>query len=149
MNWPCGNCACLAWHFKTNVKIFWIRRLFSVCWPNINISNIHDPLRSCISVTLPTIFRFSETLTVKLRRWCGAFWLFWGIRPVVLNSSLRSATESDVLMQVGQLFPWEWGGRVVGLATYLRLVPRSEDAWSCSSIPPMRLHGVVIGWARG
>jgi len=30
------------------------------------------------------------------------------------------------------------------LTTHLRLVPRSKDGWSCTSTPPIRLHGVVL-----
>jgi len=32
----------------------------------------------------------------------------------------------------------------VKLTTYLHLVPRSKNAWSYSSTPPIRLHGVVL-----
>jgi hypothetical protein len=32
----------------------------------------------------------------------------------------------------------------VKLTTHLRLVPRSKNVWSCISIPPIRLHGVVL-----
>jgi hypothetical protein len=35
-------------------------------------------------------------------------------------------------------------GRVVKLTTHLILVPRSKNAWSYTSIPPIRLHGVVL-----
>jgi len=30
------------------------------------------------------------------------------------------------------------------LTTHLHLVPRSKDAWRYTSIPPIRLHGVVL-----
>jgi len=32
----------------------------------------------------------------------------------------------------------------VKLITHLQLVPRSENAWSCTSTPPILLHGVVL-----
>jgi hypothetical protein len=32
----------------------------------------------------------------------------------------------------------------VKLTTHLHLVPRSRNAWSYTSIPPIRLHGVVL-----
>jgi hypothetical protein len=35
--------------------------------------------------------------------------------------------------------------RGVKLTTHLRLVPRSESECTCTSTPPMRLHGVVLG----
>jgi hypothetical protein len=36
--------------------------------------------------------------------------------------------------------------RGVKLTTHLRLVSRSNNGWSCTSTPPMRLHGVVPSW---
>jgi hypothetical protein len=34
------------------------------------------------------------------------------------------------------------------MTTHLRPVPRSKSGWSCTSTPPMRLHGVVLGWGN-
>jgi hypothetical protein len=34
--------------------------------------------------------------------------------------------------------------RVKREADHLHLVPRSKNAWSCTSTPPIRLHGVVL-----
>jgi hypothetical protein len=42
------------------------------------------------------------------------------------------------------LFPWGQSGRGVKLTIYLHLVPRSKYAWSYTSTPPIRLHGVVL-----
>jgi hypothetical protein len=27
--------------------------------------------------------------------------------------------------------------------------PRSKNGWSCTSTPPVRLHGVVLSWGGG
>jgi hypothetical protein len=35
------------------------------------------------------------------------------------------------------------------VTTRLQLVPMSKNAWSYTSIPPIRLHGVVLCWAKG
>jgi hypothetical protein len=32
----------------------------------------------------------------------------------------------------------------VKLTTHLRPVQRSKNGWSCTSTPPIRLHGVVL-----
>jgi hypothetical protein len=42
------------------------------------------------------------------------------------------------------LFPWWRNGRGVKLTTHLHLVLRSKNAWSYTSAPPLRLHGVVL-----
>jgi len=39
------------------------------------------------------------------------------------------------------------GGEAAGplkLTTCLHLVPGSKDTWSCTSTPPVHLHGVVL-----
>jgi len=40
-------------------------------------------------------------------------------------------------------------GQGVKLVTHPRLVPRSKNGWSCTSNPPIRLHGVVRGAQEG
>jgi hypothetical protein len=40
-------------------------------------------------------------------------------------------------------------GRDVKLTTHLLLVPRSKNAWSYTSTPPIRLPGVVVSQAQG
>jgi hypothetical protein len=70
-------------------------------------------------------------------------WCFIKYR-VYLNGAVVKQTQG-----YHWLFPWRWGGRGVGLATHLHLVPRSGSAWSCASTPPIRLHGVVLCWAQG
>jgi hypothetical protein len=42
------------------------------------------------------------------------------------------------------LFPWGYSGPGVKLTTHLHLVPRSKNAWSYTSTPPLRLHSVVL-----
>jgi hypothetical protein len=37
----------------------------------------------------------------------------------------------------------------VKLTTHLLLVPRSKNAWSYTSTPPVRLHGVVLSLGTG
>jgi hypothetical protein len=37
----------------------------------------------------------------------------------------------------------------VKLTTHLRLVQRSKNVWSCTSTPPIRLHGVVLRGSTG
>jgi hypothetical protein len=37
----------------------------------------------------------------------------------------------------------------VKLTTHLRLVQRSKNGWSCTSTPPIRLHGVVLRGSTG
>jgi len=34
------------------------------------------------------------------------------------------------------------------MTTHLHLVPRSKDAWSYTSTPPIRLHGVILSQAH-
>jgi hypothetical protein len=46
----------------------------------------------------------------------------------------------------GGVFPWRWNGRGVKLTTHLHLVSRSKNAWSYTSTPPIRLHGVLLSW---
>jgi len=38
------------------------------------------------------------------------------------------------------------GGKAAGREAdhHLHLVPRSNNSWSCTSIPPIRLHGVLL-----
>jgi len=46
------------------------------------------------------------------------------------------------------LFP---GGKAAGdvkLTAHLYLVPRSTNAWSDTSTPPIHLHAVVISWKK-
>jgi hypothetical protein len=40
----------------------------------------------------------------------------------------------------GGVFPWGQSGRGVKLTTHLHLVPRSKNAWSYTSIPPIHLQ---------
>jgi hypothetical protein len=40
-------------------------------------------------------------------------------------------------------------GQGVKLATHLYLMPRSKNAWSYTSIPAIRLHGVVLSYSTG
>jgi hypothetical protein len=42
------------------------------------------------------------------------------------------------------LFRWGKSERGVKLTTDLHLVPRSKNAWSCTSTLPIRLHGVML-----
>jgi len=42
------------------------------------------------------------------------------------------------------LFPWGQSGRGAKLTTHLHLVPKSKNAWSSASTPPVRLHDVVV-----
>jgi hypothetical protein len=37
----------------------------------------------------------------------------------------------------------------VKLTAHLRLVSRSKNGWSCTSTPPIRLHGVVLRRSTG
>jgi hypothetical protein len=41
-------------------------------------------------------------------------------------------------------FPGSKEARGVKLTTHLHLVPRSKNEWSYTSIPPIRLHGMVL-----
>jgi len=42
------------------------------------------------------------------------------------------------------LFPWGLSGWGAKLTTHLHLVPRSKNAWSYTSTPQVRLHGMVL-----
>jgi hypothetical protein len=56
---------------------------------------------------------------------------FWG-SPSLLSNGYQG------------LFPWGPSGRGVKLTTHLHLVTKSKNEWSYTSIPLIRLHGVVL-----
>jgi hypothetical protein len=43
-----------------------------------------------------------------------------------------------------RLFPWGQSGWGMKLITHFHLVPRLKNAWSYTSTPPIRRHGVVL-----
>jgi hypothetical protein len=93
--------------------------------------------------------------------WWGGedMWLAWGRGEVFRGFCLGGTNgrqlgrttrrwEDNIKMDLSKvyqgLFPWGQSDRGVKLTTHLHLVPRSKDAWSYTSTPPIRLHGVVF-----
>jgi hypothetical protein len=42
------------------------------------------------------------------------------------------------------LFPWGYSSQGMKLTTHFHLVLRSKNVWSCTSTPPVCLHGVIF-----
>jgi hypothetical protein len=72
------------------------------------------------------------------------------------NFSLHHRVQNDTEahpasypMGTMTFFPGGKSGRGVKLTTHLLLVPRSKNAWSYTSTPPISLPGVVLSQAQG
>jgi len=70
-------------------------------------------------------------------------WIF--IIVLVWNLCLWS-TKIFLMLSQG-LFPW--GIKCMQQTTHLHLVPRSRNTRSYTSVPPIRLHDLVLSWAQG
>jgi hypothetical protein len=61
------------------------------------------------------------------------------------NFSLHHRVQNDSGTHLA-CYPMGTRGSFLGvkLTTHLHLVPRSKSEWSYTSVPPLRLHGVVL-----
>jgi hypothetical protein len=74
-----------------------------------------------------------------------------GRRIFLSTTASRPALEptQPPIQWVQGVFLWGLNARVVKLTTHIHLVPRSKNAWSYTSTPPIRLHELLLSEVQG
>jgi hypothetical protein len=109
--------------------------------------------RNCINPSpYCTWIRRRNNVSTINKMWAGVrgFDSRQGLRIFLFTTASRTAlapTQPPIQWVLGALSLGE-SGRGVKLTTHLHLVPRSKNAWSYTSAPPIRFRGVVLSWKK-